>query len=228
MSRSAGAWRFRSAALAASSSSTSTPPRRSSASAAWLRRPRLRTSSTEAPIPPDVQNVHVVRRVRALRTAADAGPAAALEQIDDLLRELEAGNWGFEVILALLDRGHLLEEIDRGRAAEAYRLAAERADRAGARNLARVGEQAIAGAGGPNLASERDRDRCRNADDRARARSGSARRGRGEQSGDRPPAVPVTQDGRAARVERAREDRRSKPHRAGLAPRPSPRRHVRR
>ena len=97
----------------------------------------------QAPIPPDVQSVHVVRRVRALRTAADAGPTAALEQIDDLLRELEAGNWGFEVILALLDRGHLLEGIDRGRAAESYRLAAERADRAGARNLARVGEQRL-------------------------------------------------------------------------------------
>jgi non-specific serine/threonine protein kinase len=87
--------------------------------------------------------MHVVQRVRALRTAADAGPAAALEQVDDLLREVEAGNWGFEVILALLDRGHLLEGIDRGRAAEAYRLAAERAERAGARNLARVGEKRL-------------------------------------------------------------------------------------
>ena len=95
------------------------------------------------PTPPDAQNMHVVRRVRALRTAADAGPAAALEQVDDLLREVEAGNWGFEVILALLDRGHLLEGIDRGRAAEAYRLAAERAERAGARNLARVGEKRL-------------------------------------------------------------------------------------
>ena len=92
-----------------------------------------------------MQGVHVVRRVRALRTAADAGATAALEQIDDLLGELEAGRLGLRGDrLALLDRGHLLEGVDRGRAAEAYRLAAERADRAGARILrSGVGEQRL-------------------------------------------------------------------------------------
>ena len=78
---------IRSVALAASSSSTSTPPRPSSVSAAWLRRPRPQNELDEVPYPPDVQNCMSSQRVRALRTAADAGPAAALEQIDDLLRE---------------------------------------------------------------------------------------------------------------------------------------------
>ena len=93
--------------------------------------------------PPDAQTQHVARRIRALRTAAHAGPAAALELVDDLVRNAEADDRGFDAILALLDRGRLLEAIDRGRAAEAYRVAAERAESAGARNLARVGEKRL-------------------------------------------------------------------------------------
>jgi DNA-binding CsgD family transcriptional regulator len=95
------------------------------------------------PIPPDAQSRHVVRRIRSMRTLARAGPAAALEEVDDLLREAEAGDRGLDAILALLDRGHLLEAIDRGEAAKAYRAAAERAERAGARNLARAGEKRL-------------------------------------------------------------------------------------
>ena len=95
------------------------------------------------PVPPDVQSVHATQRIRALRTAADAGSAVALAQIDDLLREAEAGSWGLEAIVLSLDKGHLLEEIDRGRAAESYRTASERAEHAGARNLARVGEKRL-------------------------------------------------------------------------------------
>jgi len=93
--------------------------------------------------PPDAQSLHVARRVRALRTAAQAGPEAALVEVDDLLRAAEAGDRGLDVILDLLDRGHLLEGIDRGRAAEAYRIAGERAENSGARNLARVGEKRL-------------------------------------------------------------------------------------
>ena len=95
------------------------------------------------PVPSDVQGVHVTQRIRVLRAAADAGPAAALEQIDDLLREAEAGSWGLDAIVLSLDKGRLLEEIDRGRAAEIYRVASERAEQAGARNLARVGEKRL-------------------------------------------------------------------------------------
>ena len=95
------------------------------------------------PTPPDAQSRHVARRIRTLRTLARVGPAAALEEVDDLLREAEAGDRGLDAILALLDRGHLLEAIDRGQAAEAYRRAAERAESAGARNLARVGEKRL-------------------------------------------------------------------------------------
>jgi DNA-binding CsgD family transcriptional regulator len=95
------------------------------------------------PAPPDAQSLHIARRAHALRTAVHVGPEAALEEIDDLLREAEAGHRGLDAILELLDRGHLLEAIDRGRAAEAYRVAAERAERAGARNLARAGEKRL-------------------------------------------------------------------------------------
>jgi DNA-binding NarL/FixJ family response regulator len=95
------------------------------------------------PIPPDMQSVHITQRIRVLRAAADNAPAAALEQVDDLLREAEAGSWGLDAILLSLDKGHFLEKIDRGRAAEAYRVASERAEHAGARNLARVGEKRL-------------------------------------------------------------------------------------
>jgi DNA-binding NarL/FixJ family response regulator len=95
------------------------------------------------PIPPDMQSVHITQRIRVLRAAADNAPAAALEQVDDLLREAEAGSWGLDAILLSLDKGHFLEKIDRGRAAEAYRVASERAEHAGARNLARVGEKQL-------------------------------------------------------------------------------------
>ncbi len=95
------------------------------------------------PVPSDVQGVHVTQRIRVMRTATDAGPAAALDQVDDLLREAEAGSWGLDAIVLSLDKGRLLEEIDRGRAAEMYRVACERAERAGARNLARVGEKRL-------------------------------------------------------------------------------------
>jgi DNA-binding NarL/FixJ family response regulator len=124
------------------------------------------------PTPPDAQSLHVARRIRTLRTLARAGPAAALEEVDELLREAEAGDRGLDAILALLDRGHLLEAIDRGDAAEAYRVAAERAERAGARNLARVGEKRLralgvrtwrrsaAGAAGTSM-TEREREVAR-------------------------------------------------------------------
>jgi DNA-binding NarL/FixJ family response regulator len=124
------------------------------------------------PAPPDALNLHVARRIGALRTLARAGPAAALEEVDILLREAEAGDRGLDAILALLDRGHLLEAIDRGRAAEAYRVAAERAERAGARNLARAGEKRLralgvrtwrrsaAGAAGTSM-TEREREVAR-------------------------------------------------------------------
>jgi DNA-binding CsgD family transcriptional regulator len=124
------------------------------------------------PAPPDAQSLHIARRVHALRTAAHVGPEAALEEVDDLLREAEAGDRGFDAILALLDRGHLLEAFDRGRAAEAYRVAAERAERAGARNLARAGEKRLralgvrtwrrsaAGAAGTSM-TEREREVAR-------------------------------------------------------------------
>ncbi len=96
-----------------------------------------------SPAPPDAQSLHVARRAHALRTATHIGPQAALEEVDRLLSEAEAGDRGLDAILDLLDRGHLLEAIDRGRAAEAYRVAAERAERAGARNLARAGEKRL-------------------------------------------------------------------------------------
>jgi DNA-binding CsgD family transcriptional regulator/tetratricopeptide (TPR) repeat protein len=123
--------------------------------------------------PPDAQNLHVARRTRALRTAAHAGAAAALEEVDELLSEAEAGDRGFDAILALLDRAHFLETIDRGRGAEAYRVAAERAELAGARNLARVGEKRLralgvrtwrrsaAGAGAATSMTEREREVAR-------------------------------------------------------------------
>jgi DNA-binding CsgD family transcriptional regulator len=124
------------------------------------------------PTPPDAQSQHVARRAHALRTAAHVGLQAALEEVDRLLSEAEAGDRGLDVILDLLDRGHLLEGIDRGRAAEAYRVAAERAERAGARNLARAGEKRLralgvrtwrrsaAGAAGTSM-TEREREVAR-------------------------------------------------------------------
>ncbi len=125
-----------------------------------------------SPAPPDAQSLHVARRAHALRTAAHGGPQAALEEVDRLLSEAEAGDRGLDAILDLLDRGHLLEATDRGRAADAYRVAAERAERAGARNLARVGEKRLralgvrtwrrsaAGAAGTSM-TEREREVAR-------------------------------------------------------------------
>ncbi len=82
------------------------------------------------------------RVIAALLLALDA-PAEAVEELTALVAEADRLDRGIDALWANLDLARTLERVHRGRAAEAYRAAAIRADQMGAIAQVRLAEQAL-------------------------------------------------------------------------------------
>jgi DNA-binding CsgD family transcriptional regulator len=97
-------------------------------------------------IPPDLPEQFHRKVIAALLLAHDA-PAEAVPDLTALVAEADRLDRGVDALWATLDLARTLERVDRGRAAEAYRAAAARADQMGATAQVRLAEQALRGLG---------------------------------------------------------------------------------
>ncbi len=99
-------------------------------------------SHAASAIPPDLPERYHRRVIAALLHAPEA-PSQAASEFEALITEAERLERGVDALWANLDMANALERVDRGRAAEAYRAAAVRADRIGAISQVGMAEQAL-------------------------------------------------------------------------------------
>ena len=83
------------------------------------------------------------RRLDALLASQEGDAAAALELLAAVIDEADRLERGFDSLWTRLDRARILVALDRGAAIDAFRDAAERAERMGAWNEAQLAEQAL-------------------------------------------------------------------------------------
>ena len=103
-------------------------------------------SHAASAIPPDrFERFH--RRVIAALLLANDAPDEAEPEFRALVLEAERIDRGVDALWANLDMARTLERVNRGRAAEAYRAAAVRADQMGAIAQVRMAEQSLRGLG---------------------------------------------------------------------------------
>ena len=96
----------------------------------------------ERPVPTP-QDAFRRRRLEALLAMRDGDPAQALEMQAVVIDEADQAELAFDGLWIRLDLARFLVALDRGRAAETFRDAAERAERMGARTEARLADQGL-------------------------------------------------------------------------------------
>ena len=92
---------------------------------------------------PTPQDAFRRRRLEALLAAQDRDSAQALAMRVAVIDEADQAEMGFDGLWMRLDLATFLVALDRGRAAVAFRDAAERAERMGARTEARLADQGL-------------------------------------------------------------------------------------
>ena len=92
---------------------------------------------------PTPQDAFRRRRLEALLAMRDGDSARALSMQAVVIDEADQAELGFDGLWMRLDLARFLVALDRGRAAEVFREAAERAERMGARTEARLADQGL-------------------------------------------------------------------------------------
>jgi DNA-binding CsgD family transcriptional regulator len=105
-------------------------------------RDTLNAWDRERPVPTP-QDAFQRRRIGGLLASKESDAAAAIESLAAVIDEADRLERGFDSLWTSLDLARVLVALDRGRAADAFRDVAERAERMGARNEAQLAEQAL-------------------------------------------------------------------------------------